>query len=94
MRIPRVAGLALILAVGVFSLPLAALPFEGSGDENAILPLQVGGMTLFGALMGLALRVAEGSTRRRAVLGGLLGVGGALLGGAVFFVLLGGVSGA
>lgn len=97
MTAQRVLGLVVLLAAGVFSLPLAAIPFDGQGGEDWILPLQVGGMALVGAGVSLLLPGlvgADASRSRRAWVGAAIGVGMALLGVAVFFLLLNGFSGA
>ncbi len=97
MTAQRVLGLVVLLAAGVFSLPLAAIPFDGEGSENWILPLHLGGMAIIGA--GVSLLVPglvgeEASQAKRVWVGAAIGVGMALLGVAVFFLLLNGFSGA
>ncbi len=93
----RLAALALLLAAGIMSLPLAALAFDGEGTENFILPAQLGGMAVLGAVVGYLLPglAGDAASRRRAV---WVGVGVALLlavlGVVCFFLLLNGFDGA
>ncbi len=93
----RLIALVLLLAAGILSLPLAAAAFDGEGTENFILPAQLGGMALLGALVGYLLPGLAGDTAstRRAV---WVGVGVALLlavlGVVCFFLLLNGFDGA
>ena len=51
----RLVALLLLLAAGILSLPLAALAFDGEGTENFILPAQLAGMAVFGAVVGYLL---------------------------------------
>src|SRR4051812_45969980 len=83
----RLAALVLLLGAGIASLPLSALAFDGEGTENLILPVQLGGMAVLGAVVGYLLPglAGDAATRRRAV---WVGVGVALLLavlGVVFF---------
>jgi hypothetical protein len=95
--VQRLVALVLLLAAGIMSLPLAALAFDGEGTENLILPAQLGGMAILGAVVGRLLPGLAGPTAspRRAV---WVGVGVALLlavlGVLLFFVLLSGFDGA
>jgi hypothetical protein len=89
----RVVAVVLLLVLGVVSLPLAAAPFDGEGSENWILPLQVAGMAVVGAVVGVLLPglAGPGATRARAAgVGAGVGVACAVLGVLVFFVLLAG----
>ena len=93
MTAQRVLGLVVLLAAGVFSLPLAAIPFDGQGSENWILPLQLGRMAVIGAVVAElvpGLVGAEASQTKRIWVGAAIGVGMALVGVAVFFLLLNG----
>jgi hypothetical protein len=93
----RLAALVLLLVVGVLSLPLAALALDGEGTENLILPAQLVGMGVVGAVVGFLLPGLGGpaSTARRSVWVGVgLGVLFAVLGLVVFFLLLNGFDGA
>jgi hypothetical protein len=95
--IQRLVALVILLAAGVLSLPLAATFLDGEGNENLILPAQLGGMAVVGAVVGYLLPGLAGdtATTRRAV---WVGVGVALLlavlGVLVFFLLLSGFDGA
>ena len=91
----RVLGWLVLIAAGMLSLPLAAYFLDDQGTENWILPVQLGGMALIGALVGLALPgFVTGSTRRRVLLGAAYGVGAAVGGVLIFFLLLNGFRGA
>ena len=93
----RLAALVLLLAAGVMSLPLAALAFDGEGSENFILPAQLGGMALVGAVVGYLLPGLGGAAapRPRSVWVGVgVGLLFAVLGVLLFFVLLNGFDGA
>ena len=93
----RLFALVLLLAAGIMSLPLAALAFDGEGSENWILPAQLGGMALVGAVVGLLLPGLGGptATTRRSVWTGVgLGLLFAVVGVVIFFLLLNGFDGA
>lgn len=91
----KVVGWLLLIAAGMLSLPLAAYFLDDQGTENWILPVQLGGMALVGALVGIALPgFLTGSGGRRAALGAACGVAAALVGVVVFFLLLSGFEGA
>lgn len=92
----RMLGLFVLLVAGIVSLPLAALPFDSDGSENWIIPTQLGGMAAVGAVVGAAIPGLTGaeSAGRRVGLGALIGLGMALVGVVVFFVLLNGIDGA
>ena len=51
----RLVALVLLLAAGILSLPLAAFAFDGEGTENFILPAQLAGMAVLGAVVGYLL---------------------------------------
>ena len=93
----RAAALVVLVMLGMISLPLVASVLDGEGTENLILPVQLGLMAGFGALAGWAVPTLGGAdaTRRRGILvGALIGLGAALLGLVIFFLLLSGISGA
>ncbi len=92
----RILGLIVLVVAGVLSLPLAAAAFDKQGSENWILPVQLGGMAVIGALVGIALPGLTGAetSGRRALLGAAIGVGMALAGVLIFFLLLNGFDGA
>lgn len=95
--VQRLAALVILLVAGILSLPLAATFLDGEGNENFILPAQLGGMAVIGAFVGYLLPGLAGATAttRRAV---WVGVGVALLlavlGVLIFFLLLSGFDGA
>ena len=93
----RVVALVLLLAAGIMSLPLAAFALDGEDTENFILPAQLAGMAVVGAVVGRLLPglAGDGATTRRGVWVGLAtGVAFAVLGVLLFFVLLNGFDGA
>ncbi len=92
----RMLGLFVLLVAGMVSLPLAATPFDSEGSENWIIPVQLGSMAVIGAFVGLAIPGLTGAetTGRGVVLGALMGIGMALVGVLVFFLLLNGFDGA
>ena len=93
----RLAALVLLLAAGIVSLPLAALAFDGEDTENFIVPAQLAGMALVGAVVGLLLPglAGEGAPTRRGVWVGVgVGLLFAVIGVLLFFVLLNGFDGA
>jgi len=92
----RALGLFILVVAGILSLPIAAAAFDSEGSENWIIPAQLGGMAIIGALVGLAIPgvTGAGSSGRRAPFGALMGVGLALVGVLIFFLLLNGFDGA
>ena len=93
----RVVALLVLLVLGVISLPLVASVLDGQGTENLILVVQLVLMALAGALAGWlvpALGGADASPRRGIVIGALLGLGAAVFGLVIFFLLINGISGA
>ena len=91
----KVLGWLLLLVGGVLALPLAASFLDGQGTENWILPVDLAGMALIGALVGVAVPgFLLGTKRRQAVIGALCGLLAAAFGILVFFLLLSGFDGA
>ena len=92
----RILGLIVLVVAGVLSLPVAAAAFDKQGSENWIIPVQLGGMAVIGALVGIAIPGLTGAetSGRRALLGAAIGVGMALVGVLIFFLLLNGFDGA
>ena len=86
----------MLLVLGVLSLPLVASVFDGEGAENWILPVQLLLMAVVGALVGdwSPSWPAGRDPRRAVVVGVLVGVGAAVLGLLIFFLLLNGLEGA
>ncbi len=99
---PKVAtqrGVALVILIlaGIVSLPVAAAFLDGEGTENWIIPVQLVGMAAVGAVVGRLLPglAGAGATSARSTwIGALAGVVAALVGVALFFLLLNGFSGA
>jgi hypothetical protein len=95
--VPRILALLILIVAGILSLPVSAAFFDGEGSENWIVPVQLGGMAVVGALVGLAtpaLARAGAPAGRRMLFGVLLGLLAALVGVALFFLLLNGFDGA
>lgn len=91
----KVFGWLLLLLGGGLGLPLVASFLDGQGTENWILPVVLGGMALLGALVGVAVPgFLLGTTRRQVAVGALCGLGAAVFGVLVFFLLLNGLDGA
>jgi hypothetical protein len=93
----RLAALVLLLAAGVLSLPLAAYFLDDEGSENLILPAQLAGMAVVGAVVGYLLPGMAGATASRsrsAWVGVAVGLALAVVGVVVFFLLLSGFDGA
>jgi hypothetical protein len=93
----RVVAIVALLVLGVLSLPVVAFFLDGEGTENWIVPVQLLLMAGVGALVGRAVPAVagEGASRSRAtVIGAALGLGAALIGLLIFFVLLSGFGGA
>ena len=96
-NLQRAGAVVVLLVAGALSLPLAAAVLDGEGTENWIVPAQLGGMVLVGAVVGAVLPGLAGrgaSAGRGARVGALVGVAMAVLGVAVFFWLLNGIDGA
>lgn len=95
--IQRFVALVVLLAAGTVSLPLSAYFLDDEGTENWIFPVQLGGMAVFGALVGAALPglARAGSSRARAArLGAVIGLVLSVVGVLVFFLILSGFDGA
>jgi hypothetical protein len=93
----RLVAVLLLLGAGILSLPVAALALDGEGTENLILPAQLAGMAVVGAVVGYLLPGLAGpsaSKRRSAWVGVAVGLLLALVGVVVFFLLLNGFDGA
>ncbi len=94
----RLLGAAVLVPAGVFSLPLAAYLLDrGPGTENVILPSQLLVMMLLGAALAGALPALaprSAGIGRRLLTGAGWGLLAAVLGVAVFWLLLNGLTGA
>ena len=87
----RIIALVVLLVAGVLSLPVVAALLDGGPSENLIVPVQLVLMAVVGATVGYLLPGLAGddsSTGRGAAFGALVGVATALLGLAVFSLLL------
>jgi hypothetical protein len=97
MTARRIAACLVLLALGIVSLPVTAYFLDGLGRENWIVPVQLAVMAVVGALVGLLVPVLAGADarpRRGALVGAGLGVGAAVVGAGVFFLLLSAPGGA
>ena len=95
--VQRVGAVLLLLVAGALSLPVSAAFLDGEGTENWIVPVQLAGMAVIGAAVGTALPGLAGndaSRGRAAWVGVAVGVVMAILGVAVFFLLINGFDGA
>jgi hypothetical protein len=89
----RVLAVLLLFVAGVLSLPISATFLDGEGNENWIVPAQLAGMAVIGALVGMLLPglARDGASGSRAAwTGAIVGVCMAVVGVAIFFVLLNG----
>jgi hypothetical protein len=95
--VQRVAGLLVLLAAGLVSLPLAAYFLDDRGTENWIVPVELLVMATIGAGVTLAVPALArpgASTGRRALTGVWWGLLAAFAGVVVFWLLLSGFGGA
>ena len=93
----RIVAVIILIVAGILSLPVAAAFFDGEGSENWILPVQLLGMAVVGAIVGQLLPglAGETATRGRATwVGAAAGLGAAVVGLVIFFLLLSGFEGA
>jgi hypothetical protein len=92
----RWAAVAVILVLGIFSLPVAASFSDSEGSENWILPGAVALIVVLGAIVGALLPglAGPGATRARgALVGAVVGIGMLVIGTLIFFLLLNGFDG-
>lgn len=105
MSVPKVVAVVGLLVLGVVALPVLATFLDGQGTENLILPADVVVMAVIGALVWRFLPApapAGAHSGQEPVAGGVrtllvgaaVGVGAAVVGLLVFFLLLSGFSGA
>lgn len=93
----RVIGVVVLLATGIYSLPVSAALLDAEGTENWIAPVQLLVMAGIGAGLAVALPALarEGaSTGRRAMTGVWWGLLAALGGVLLFWLVINGFSGA
>lgn len=84
-----------LVVVGCLALPVSALLLDGTDiGENLVLPVQVVVTAAVGAALGRVLLDGDRPVGRRVLTGAAVGVLGALVGIAVFFLLLNGADGA
>ncbi len=96
-RAQRTLGLIWLLFAGILSLPLSATLLDRRGTENLVLPAQLIGMAVLGAATTLLVPALapSGAGRGKVLLvGAALGVGAAVVGVALFWLLISGFSGA
>jgi hypothetical protein len=87
----RATALALLVVAGVLSLPVVAAFLDGESTENLVVPVQLVLMAVVGAIVGYLLPGLAGvgaNSSRGAVVGAVVGVVMALVGIAVFALLL------
>ena len=87
----RAIALVLLLVAGILSLPIVAAFLDGSSTENLLVPVQVAAMAAVGAVVGYlvpGIAGADSSRARTAGLGALVGIATAVVGVAVFYLLL------
>ena len=92
--IPRPLALLLLLVAGLVSLPVVAAFLDGESTDQLIVPVQMLSMALLGAVVGYLTPSlgGVGTSRVRGLGTGLVvGIVAAVLGVAVFFLVLGGV---
>jgi len=90
-EVQRGVAVVLLLLAGILSLPVVAAFLDGGSTEDLIVPIQLAAMAVIGAITGYLLPVVAGlssSSARGATIGALIGVAGALVGIAVFSLLL------
>jgi hypothetical protein len=93
----RWTAVAILLVLGIFSLPVTAYFFDGEGTENWIIPVAAALMAVLGAVVGSLLPGLAGagaSQQRGALIGAAVGIGMLILGLVIFFVLISGFDGA
>lgn len=93
----RPLALVVLVAAGVFSLPLAALFLDGEDTENWVLPAAFVAMAVIGAIVGSVLPGVAGahaSASKGRWVGMAIGIVMVALGTLLFFLLLNGLDGA
>lgn len=95
--VQRVVAAAVLLVLGILSLPLVASVLDGESTENWIIPVQLVLMALIGIGVTSALPAivpAGSEVVRRVTVGVAWGLLAALVGLIVFWLLLNGFDGA
>ena len=93
----RVGAAVVLLALGVLSLPLVAIIFDGPGQEGWIIPVQIVVMALIGTGVGFLVPSLAGvgaSRGRSALVGAVIALVGVAISLVLFFLLLNGIDGA
>ena len=88
----RVVALAVLVVLGILSLPVSAAFLDGDSTEDLVVPVQLVVMAVVGALVGYLLPGLGGpssSKGRSASIGVVVGLVAALLSIVVFYLLLG-----
>ena len=89
----RAIAFVVLLVAGILSLPVIAAFLDGESTEDLIVPVQLAVMAAVGAIVGYLLPGIAGAGSggaRTAALGACIGVATALVGVAIFFLLLNG----
>jgi hypothetical protein len=97
VAVQRWSAVLILLVLGIFSLPVAALFSDSEGSENWILPGAIALIVALGAIVGSALPGLAGpgaSRARGALVGAGVGVAMLVVGVVIFFLLLNGFEGA
>ena len=88
----RILALAVVVVAGVLGLPVVAAFLDGPSTDQLVAPVHLVLATALGAVVGYLVPAVAGpasSRARGAGVGAVLGLGAALLGLLLFFVLLG-----
>ena len=97
VSLQRVVSVVVLVVLAMLSLRIVASVLDAQGNQSWTLPVQLVLMAVIGAVLGFAvprLAGARASRRRSVLVGAAAGVGAAVLGLVVFFVLLSGLGGA
>ena len=84
----RGVAVVLLILAGILSLPVVAAFLDGGSTEDLIVPIQLIVMAVVGAIIGYLLPGLAGPGSRSAMVGALIGVAAALVGVAIFMMLL------
>ena len=88
----RGVAAAILVVLGLLSLPISAAFLDGGSTEDLVVPVQLVVMTVVGAVVGYLLPGLAGPTATRsrgAVVGAGVGLAIAVVDIAVFYLLLG-----
>lgn len=86
----KILGGMVLMAVGVVSLPAVGVFLDQYGDPGIapVLAVQLGAMTVLGALVGMVLPGLASGPLRRSLLGAACGIAAGAAGVVEFFWLL------